>query len=394
MQIGHKAMTGKDTKWGLLAIYLRGELPKERLGELQEFLEENPDLEQYKDDMRMLAGSLPRTRKLSQQEIAGQYALLAGRIAAGESHSRGRSRWAYAAGIGAAAMLAIFAYNTWLGDQPATGLLAVDDLVPAQTKQIEVITAGGDTVRFDLSDNVALPGAVVEQNELRYDAQAAPDSPGATSFNTIHVPGRTILKTVLPDGSAVYLNSVSQLKFPASFSGSERRVELVGEAYFEVVKDAKRPFIVTTKSQSIKVLGTSFNVSAYADDRCESVVLASGSVSLSAANNAPLTMKPGEMATLQSNSGQYLVENVNTRNYSAWKDGVFIFNRMPLDEIMARLARWYDVDIVFADPRAGKLHFTGAVEKEWTLSYALEMIRSTTDISFASDGQAIVIGMQ
>ena len=153
-------------------------------------------------------------------------------------------------------------------------------------------------------------------------------------------------QVTLPDGSRVWLNAVSTLKYPNRFHGDKRVVKLEGEGYFDVAEDRRRPFSVLSKGQEVAVLGTQFNISAYPDETASKTTLVTGSVQIvNLATNVAHRLNPGEQSTVHGLSTS--VDKVDTDLFTAWKDGFFYFDRLPTPAAIAQLARWYDLDVVY-----------------------------------------------
>lgn len=183
----------------------------------------------------------------------------------------------------------------------------------------------------------------------------------------------------LPDGTKVWLNSLSQIKYPIEFVGPQRKVELVGEAYFEVVHNPKQPFIVVTAQQEVNVLGTSFNVFAYPSEP-EQTTLIEGSVKVSCGNNE-LMLIPGQQAHT-SIDGFLSMKTVDTSTFTAWKDGDFSFQDTPIKEIMNQLSRWYDVDVVYQDA-PDNLRLSGMVSRSKQLDTVIDVLEMTGKVKFS-----------
>lgn len=195
----------------------------------------------------------------------------------------------------------------------------------------------------------------------------------------------------LSDGTKVTLNSASILKFPSSFSGLiDRRVELAGEGYFEVAKDKKHPFIVKSMGQEVKVLGTHFNINCYADEASAKTTLVEGSVQITnlASKADTRKLKPGQQAELINNAIE--VTTVNIGNAIAWKNGDFIFKNENIESVMRKLSRWYDIDIE-NQTDITNARFSGIVARSKNLSAVLEMLATTGQVKFKTEGRRIII---
>lgn len=212
-----------------------------------------------------------------------------------------------------------------------------------------------------------------------------------TEQQTIYVPKSGEYELLLADGSRVFLNSESQLTFPSYFEGDTRRVELTGEAYFEIKKDGK-PFIIQTPDLDIEVLGTSFNINAYQANPYVNATLVEGSIRIRLSEEQePLLLQPDYNFRLDKSSNEISVQLVNTDIYTAWVKGEFMFRNQSLADIFAQLERWYDFKIIYENPDIAKMRFTGSAEKVRPLNYLLNQIQAVTDIQYKSEGDKIIL---
>jgi transmembrane sensor len=201
--------------------------------------------------------------------------------------------------------------------------------------------------------------------------------PNAT--NTIETPRGGQYRVTLPDGTKAWLNAASSLSYPIQFQGNERRVKMTGEVYFEVAKaiqpnsTRRIPFFVETDKQEVQVLGTHFNINAYPDEDAVKTTLLEGSVQVKARNGKFVLLKPGQQAVLTED---IRVENADTKQQLAWKNGDFIFRGETLESTLRQVARWYDVKVE-CPSRLGKLRFNGMVSRSQPLSMIIEMIQLT-----------------
>jgi len=253
--------------------------------------------------------------------------------------------------------------------------------------------ADGSTIVLDDAANGLLTvqnGIQISKTEngrLYYDAShSSPDA--VTGFNTISTPRGGQYQLLLPDGTQVWLNAASSLKFPAAFSRDERRVELTGEAYFEVAKETSRPFRVVSGNQAIEVLGTHFNVNAYQDDNDIRTTLLEGSVKVSQ-TDASLSkiLKPGQQAVVKEN---IVISTVDAKQAIAWKNGYFIFSHENIKNIMQKISRWYDVDVSY-EGAVTKEAFIGSMSRFENVSDVLDMLQSTGSVHFKTEGRKITV---
>jgi transmembrane sensor len=218
-------------------------------------------------------------------------------------------------------------------------------------------------------------------------------------LNTITTPHGGQWQVLLPDGTKVWLNAASSLKYPVSFATlKNRRVELSGEAYFEVAKDKTHPFIVHTIKQDVEVLGTHFNINAYADEQYTKTTLLEGSVHVAATTASTRngansftrqTLKPGQQSVLSN--GDIKITVANTEAAIAWKNAMFYFENDNLESIMKRIARWYDVKIVYQSNNVKQELFSGRVSRAQNVSEVLKMLTLTGAAQFKIEGGAIIV---
>lgn len=208
-------------------------------------------------------------------------------------------------------------------------------------------------------------------------------------WNTLVVPRGKDYYVQLPDGTEVWINAGSKLKFPILFADNARTVELEGEAYFKVKSNIHHPFYVKTATETVRVTGTQFNVCSYSDEPNSRITLAEGKVSV-IINNKEHSLIPGEQL-LQSNSGSVNKQKVNVQLYTSWREGIFEFSDMSLDEISYRLSKWYDVDFKFVNANVAKQRFSGMTKKEYTLDYFLNVIEKTTNVKFVTKNKQIIV---
>lgn len=219
--------------------------------------------------------------------------------------------------------------------------------------------------------------------------------PGDLEYNILKTPKGGEYRLVLADGSKVWLNAASELKYPINFSGSERKVFIEGEAYFEIAKNKDKPFIVHTKGYDVEVLGTSFNIMAYNNEQQIATTLDEGAVKITrGGKEKPVYLYPGQQAILQENSNRIEVADVDTYQYTSWKDGLFVFKSEPLGSITRKISKWYNCEIQFADSELENTKFTGTLRRDIDLDKLLDIISQTCQIDFSvSENKVIIISI-
>lgn len=235
--------------------------------------------------------------------------------------------------------------------------------------------------------------------QLVYTPGQKPALNSSAELNTIATPHGGQWQVLLPDGTKVWLNAASSLTYPVSFAVlKNRRVELSGEAYFEVAKDKMHPFIVHTAKQDVQVLGTHFNISAYADEPYTKTTLLEGSVHVTATTASRMKgvnsfarqmLKPGQQAVLSN--GDIKLMAANTEAAIAWKNSMFYFENDNLEGILKRVARWYDVKIIYKNNLAKQELFSGRVSREQNVSGVLKMLSLTGAAQFKIEGRDIIV---
>lgn len=235
----------------------------------------------------------------------------------------------------------------------------------------------------------------VDKAELAYDKKEAEAIPAeATSeeivYNKIDIPRGGEYKLRLSDGSMVHLNSLSSLRYPVRFSGEVREVELTGEAFFEVSK-SQTPFIVKTKGVDIRVLGTTFNVSAYPENQYTQATLVTGSVRVDTKEGGQIMLKPSQQAELDNRSHELVVRQVDVTFYTSWVSGKIYFKDERLEDIMNTLSRWYDIHVVFVDKSKKDLRFGCNLNRYEEIAPFLELLNATGRVKTKVQGREITI---
>ena len=278
------------------------------------------------------------------------------------------------------------------GQQPSAENQSIaNEVLPGGNKA--VLTLGnGETVMLD----DAKTGEVARQGNTQVYKTAGGEvvykSEGnemeEVVYHTLSTPRGGQYKLILPDGSGVWLNSASSIRYATVFSGSERMVEVTGEAYFEIAHNASKPFVVKVNEMNITVLGTHFNVNAYNDESSVNTTLLEGSVNVSKAGNS-MKLKPGQQAQLTSGGRFKVINDVDLDEVVAWKNGYFSFNRADLHTVMRQIARWYDVTISYEGDIPHR-EFVGKINRSNNASEVLKILQESK-VHFRIEGKKIIV---
>lgn len=268
----------------------------------------------------------------------------------------------------------------------------------SSSQKAELILANGKLLQLELgntNDSIAeKDGTVIKNTKLGlvYNANDKANKM-MENHNNLLVPRGGEFQLQLADGTRVWLNSETKLRYPTRFTGNERVVFLEGEAYFEVAKNESQAFIVKTKDVSVRVLGTQFNISSYITENCIKTTLVEGCVEVSDNKNpnVKLQLKPGFQAIYEKTNRQLEDKKVNLNLFTSWKDGKFIFERTSLHDMMNKLSRWYDVEIVYLNNELENIHFTGTLKRYDNLHQLLRMIEKTNEVKFEFKNKIVFV---
>lgn len=378
----------------LLLAYLRDDISEEEMIRLQGWLDENERHQKLLDELR--------DKEVLQQEIGAYASFDTSRRwiqLKEEMDKTSRKRrlllrvWKSVAAVFVVAVAGGLLY--WQitdSARPVEEQVLVAQIRPGETQAVlitgkgqQLLLQGLKDTCLDITGNETLK--ISKDGSLEYSLSALSRMP---EWHTLQVPRGGEYKIVLDDGTEIWLNSASELKYPAHFVGNERRVCLVGEAYFQVARNEAAPFIVETRDMDVKVLGTSFNVSAYEDEENSHATLVEGRVEVDdKVNGEKVTLTPGEQALLQGK--EMVVREVNTKLYSMWRLDRFTFASEDMEGVIRKLSRWYNVNFFFSNSSMKQKRFTGSLPKYSDISQVLKMIEMTTDIKFQVKGNTIII---
>ena len=285
--------------------------------------------------------------------------------------------------------LAAAAY-LWTMFHPAEPATEAETPIVPGTFRAQLTLDDGRTVALDSAAFRSigqLPEATVEVADrvLTY-TRSDHATPAEVKYNTLEIPRGGEYALQLADGSRVWLNAETRLRYPVAFAGTERRVELTGEAYFEVSKDATRPFIVRANGVDVRVLGTSFNVAAYGAEVVTTLV--EGRVAVEAGSER-VTLEPDRQAVWDGERME--VRQVDASNYGLWRKGIFYFEDRRLEEILDALARWYGVEVFYVNPETKDMRFTVEIKRYENIDAILRRIAQTERVHFGVSGRTVTV---
>lgn len=288
-------------------------------------------------------------------------------------------------------MIVSLTYLWW--DSSTSSLANIDDFIQPWKGKATLILANGDSLDLQkeksgiISDGKAQLNSL--KNSLAYTTKANITEINPLVYHTLVTPRGGNYQLTLSDGTQVWLNANSSIKYPVDFTDSTREVFLEGEAFFDVQHNGK-PFLVNAQQTNIRVLGTSFNVTAYYDELNTITTLVEGSVKLST-SEAQRILVPNEQASISINNKEIHVKEVNTNLFTSWKDGKIEFESENLEKVMRRLARLYDFEYSFENEAAKDYHFTARIDNSQPISSILEMLEMTTEVEFKLNKKTIII---
>ncbi|SDF79666.1 FecR family protein [Mucilaginibacter pineti] len=267
------------------------------------------------------------------------------------------------------------------------------DIAPGGNKAILTLGSGQKIVLTGAKNGVLANQGNTTINKtadglLVYDASKSKS--GTTIYNTMTTPRGGQYHLTLADGTNVWLNAASSIKYPTAFNGDERLVEITGEAYFEVAHNAAKPFKVSSREETVEVLGTHFNINSYADEPAIKTTLLEGSVKLTI-NKQKAVLKPGQQGFISRDDHNVIkIKIADVNEVMAWKNGYFIFNDENIESIMRKISRWYDIDVSYQGDMTGK-EFVGSVSRFKNVSEVLRKLEATGIIHFKMDGRRLLV---
>ncbi|TKG93639.1 DUF4974 domain-containing protein [Puteibacter caeruleilacunae] len=309
--------------------------------------------------------------------------------------SRSLFRFKFLAVASVALIAALFVvFNNDEEDMTMTPLAEIQPGI----KKATLVLNDGTAHNLENKDTLVIEerGAKIENNHqaLSYTEKKQPRlKKQKVEYNTLQVPRGGEYFLTLSDGTRVWMNSESSLRYPVAFVGKKRVVDLQGEAFFEVAHNEKQPFIVRTEGQQIKVLGTSFNVKAYSREANIQTTLAEGRIQLTLdkLNISPVVLTPGKQSNYEKDAGKLTTAEVRVQDVIAWKEGRLVFRDVTMGEMAKELERWYDVEFVFQTPSVRSMKMTANMKRYENIDKILNLLSKTNELKFTAYERKILV---
>ena len=380
----------------LMRKFLLGEANEAERKELEKRLAECPDLKKVYEQLQngeTLKAAFGEYKDYSSKKAYQSFLQKIGRMEKKERKPSISRVWWYAAAavIVLAAGLSFYMSNFYS---------AVEEkrvLIQPGTQQAQLTLPDGSIIDVDKKEvNVVVDGVQVKYKKgvlsyqptvtTQHEEESTEEKP--VKSNELVIPRGGENTVILADGTNVHLNAGSKLTYPVRFAGKRRVVALEGEAYFDVVKDETRPFIVQTHLGEVTVLGTAFNINAYTDASVYTT-LVHGKVQFSSSSIGTIILSPGEQAVVSANGSEKRM--VDLDEYVGWVDGRYVFNNRPLGEIMQTFERWYDIQVYYETPHLRDITYSGSLKRYGTINSFLDALELTGDLTYKISGRNILI---
>uniref|UniRef100_UPI00359C62F3 FecR domain-containing protein n=1 Tax=Bacteroides caccae TaxID=47678 RepID=UPI00359C62F3 len=380
----------------LMRKFLLGEANEAERKELEKRLAECPDLKKVYEQLQngeTLKAAFGEYKDYSSKKAYQSFLQKIGRMEKKERKPSISRVWWYAAA-------AVIVLAVGLSFYMSNFYSAVEEkrvLIQPGTQQAQLTLPDGSIIDVDKKEvNVVVDGVQVKYNKgvlsyqptvtTQHEEESTEEKP--VKSNELVIPRGGENTVILADGTTVHLNAGSKLTYPVRFAGKRRVVALEGEAYFDVVKDETRPFIVQTHLGEVTVLGTAFNINAYTDASVYTT-LVHGKVQFSSSSIGTIILSPGEQAVVSANGSEKRM--VDLDEYVGWVDGRYVFNNRPLGEIMQTFERWYDIQVYYETPHLRDITYSGSLKRYGTINSFLDALELTGDLTYKISGRNILI---
>ena len=377
-------------EWDIIERKLKGELTSEEEARFKEWYAADKSNENYFRKIEKFYRENGFVKEITDEQVNMSWNKFKARSDGKDNRKTGRRFYYWvASGVAACLLIGVFLFMTlWQEDRPVTNT---------------TILAGGNKATLTLSNGKIIP--LENRSDEMEDVTAKIINTGSSlnytkksdtlvveeiAYNQIQTPKGGEYRLTLADGTKVYLGSLSSLEYPVTFTGKDRKVKLSGEAYFEVARDVKHPFIVELDNMTAKVLGTSFNLRDYADEQYAEATLVTGKVQIFAGQDSCI-LEPSYQATLDRSTRVLSSKKVDVSEFVAWKDGKLNIRNQRLEDILIRLSKWYDINIFYANKEAKDLRFYVNIDRYSDLNELLDKFEKTDLVRFEIKGNVVKV---
>lgn len=361
----------------LIAEYLGGELSPTQEARLDEWLNEDENNQKLFDSICSKATVNSKLKTYQKNDSYSAYLRFVAKRRALKARVVIRM-------FGAAAAVIGLLFVGWQLQQKPVDAVQMADVEIEETTKARAIAPDKPLLKKYTGEEFVIDSSgYIAENEIAFDEfgeQAQSKMQLETVFNEMIVPSKCDFYFIMNDGTKVWMNANSSVRYPVSFAQNERTIHVSGEVYLEVSKDSKRPFYVEMDGMRVAVLGTSFNVRSYADENTQSVTLVEGKVKATV-QSRDYSLMPGKQLTSKSDlsgTAGVKITNVDVNDITAWTRGYYVFKKSKLSEVAATLKNWYDIDIVFNTLNSREIEFTGVINKNESLDF---FVKRLTDVS-------------
>ena len=377
----------------MVVRYVKGELSEEEMDELKRWRDERAEHEELFRNVvskEELERGIRRFVKTSEQQEL-EWNRILNRTVRKKRHSRKMSWMRYAALFVLPLLVGGIVYFSWDTTWETGPVVTSPRIVPG-VSMAELVLPDGTKVWLDREANRALEEGVKNSGDtLNYtEVVASGIQDSSEIYHTLRVPRGGEYTLVLADGTTVYLNAESELRFPKQFKGQSRKVYLEGEGYFDVQRDEKQSFVVEVKQVEVRVLGTSFGIRAYMGEENVLTTLVRGRVNVEAGGKQ-VELSPGQQADFNRGNDRLTVTEVDVEQYVSWKDGRLVFDNKPLEFILEELGRWYSFDVFYTNKELKGIPYSLNIKKHEDIAHVLKFIERTGKVKFEINKNTIIV---
>lgn len=371
--------------WNIIIWVIHGEATPEQEEMIRLWREADPEHERFFRETERLEQTLCRRQAEPSFDAAKGWTALMSRMPRKRELPRSVR---YALSIAAVLVLLIGFFNLFTPERPE------NTIRPGSTKAILVLDDGAKLTIGNDPMHIKRTNAEIRNDSATGLSFHIPEGKKeeVVTYSRLIIPQGGEYKLTLPDGTQVWLNSESELRFPSRFSPDKRVVEFSGEAYFEVSHDPHRPFYVKTSGMEVKVYGTEFNLNAYPDQPSVATTLVKGHVAvIPAGENQEIDVLPSQQLTFSKTDGTIEIKEVDVQLYTSWRIGVYTFENASLQEIFSNIRRWYIFEVDYQEEELRDFRFTCDFQKDRPIIYGLDLIRKTCEVNFKIQGNHILV---